>query len=136
MNSTLLGTSYKWNQTVFVCTYCILECIFKVNLINVLQIVPSFLCFSRSHSWFFFLLPHTLNPSFGKSYCFYLKNILQIHSQNLYCHGHLLPRLLPKPPTWPQFSSCPLPIHSLRSCRSHYKRIIPFFRLNPSLVSQ
>ena len=27
MNLTLLGTSCKWNQTVFVCTYCILECI-------------------------------------------------------------------------------------------------------------
>ena len=31
MNLTILGTLYKWNQTVFVCTYCVLECIFKVN---------------------------------------------------------------------------------------------------------
>ena len=35
MNLTILGTSYKWNQTVFVCTYCILECIFSVNLIYI-----------------------------------------------------------------------------------------------------
>ena len=25
MNLTILGISYKWSQTVFVCTYCILE---------------------------------------------------------------------------------------------------------------
>ena len=40
-NFTLLCTSYKGNQTIFVCTYCVLECIFKVNLIYVLLIVPS-----------------------------------------------------------------------------------------------
>ena len=28
MNATILGTSCKWNQRVFVCTYCISECIF------------------------------------------------------------------------------------------------------------
>lgn len=44
--------------------------------------------------------PSTLNPSFSKSYYFYLKNISKIHSQNLYCHGHLLSRLLPKSPNW------------------------------------
>ena len=27
------STSYKWNQTVFVHIQCVLECIFKVNLI-------------------------------------------------------------------------------------------------------
>ena len=27
----ILGITYKWNQTVFVCTYCILKCIFKVK---------------------------------------------------------------------------------------------------------
>ena len=37
MNLTILGTSYKWNQTAFVCTYCILECIFNVNLIYILD---------------------------------------------------------------------------------------------------
>ena len=30
MALTILGTSYKWNQTVLVCSYCVLECIFKV----------------------------------------------------------------------------------------------------------
>ena len=35
LNLTILGNSYKWNQTVFVCTYCILECIFNVNLIYI-----------------------------------------------------------------------------------------------------
>ena len=37
MNLTVLGTSCKWNQTVFVFTYCILERIFKIALIFVLQ---------------------------------------------------------------------------------------------------
>ena len=33
---TILATSYKWKQTVSVCIYYILECIFMVNLIYVL----------------------------------------------------------------------------------------------------
>ena len=28
------GTSYKWNQTVSVHTYCVLTCIFRVNFIH------------------------------------------------------------------------------------------------------
>ena len=28
-----VGSSYKWNQTVFVYTYCMLACIFRVNFI-------------------------------------------------------------------------------------------------------
>ena len=36
-NLTILGISYKWNQIIFVWTYCILECICKVNFIYVLQ---------------------------------------------------------------------------------------------------
>ena len=35
MNVTILGESYKWNQTVFVCTDCILECNTNVNLISI-----------------------------------------------------------------------------------------------------
>ena len=35
MNLTILGTLYKWNQVVLVCTYSILECIFKASLIYV-----------------------------------------------------------------------------------------------------
>ena len=41
LNLTILGTSYKWNQTVFVwnqtVSNCMLECIFKFNLMYVLQ---------------------------------------------------------------------------------------------------
>lgn len=32
MDLTILGSSYKWNQTVIVHTYCTLEDIFTVNL--------------------------------------------------------------------------------------------------------
>ena len=37
VNLTILGISYKWDQIIFVCTYCLLECIFKVNFMYVLQ---------------------------------------------------------------------------------------------------
>ena len=47
MWGTILGTLYKWNQTVFVCICCILECIFKVNLISLLQTDCTF--FPRPH---------------------------------------------------------------------------------------
>ena len=97
VNSTLLGTSCKWNRTVFVCTHCILECIFKVNLVNVLQIVPSFLCFSRSQSWIFSLTLY-IESIFWQILWFLSQKY--ITNQNLYHHGHLLPRWLPKPPTW------------------------------------
>ena len=30
MNLTIIEISYMWNQTVFVCTECILKCIFKI----------------------------------------------------------------------------------------------------------
>ena len=35
----ILGTSYKWNRTLFVCNYCTLECTFEVNMSSK-QIVP------------------------------------------------------------------------------------------------
>ena len=31
LNLTFLGTSYKWGQTVYFCTSCILECILKLT---------------------------------------------------------------------------------------------------------
>ena len=43
MNLPILGNSYKWNQAISVWTYCILECILKVNLIYILQTVHSLL---------------------------------------------------------------------------------------------
>ena len=39
MKLIILGTSNKGNQTVFVCNYCMLECIFEVNMSSK-QIVP------------------------------------------------------------------------------------------------
>ena len=39
---TVLCSSYKWSQILFVCTWYELECIFKVNLIYVLQINYAF----------------------------------------------------------------------------------------------
>ena len=50
MNLTILSTSYKWNQTVFVCTYFILECIFKVNLLYFLQTDCTFFSFPLSYT--------------------------------------------------------------------------------------
>ena len=52
MNATILGTSHKWNRRVFVCTYCISECIFKVNLKYVLQ---------TDFAFFFFFFPVLYN---------------------------------------------------------------------------
>ena len=52
MNATILGTSSKWNWRVFVCTYCISECIFKVNLKYVLQ---------TDFAFFFFPLCYTIS---------------------------------------------------------------------------
>ena len=48
MNLIILGTPYKWNQTVFVCNCCMLECIFEVSMSSK-QIVPFFasVLFSR-----------------------------------------------------------------------------------------
>ena len=50
MNLTILGTSYKWNQTVFVCTYCIVKCIF-INLISWTGNSCLFLCVLKKHNW-------------------------------------------------------------------------------------
>ena len=49
LSVTILGISCKWNQTVFACTYCILECIFKITLIYDLQTECTFffpLCYT------------------------------------------------------------------------------------------
>ena len=37
MDLTILGTSYKQNEIIFVCIYCVLECIRKVNWTYTLQ---------------------------------------------------------------------------------------------------
>ena len=42
VNSTILGTSCKWNQALFVYTYSILKCIFMVNVIYVLKTERAF----------------------------------------------------------------------------------------------
>ena len=74
MNLTLQGTLHKWNQTVFVCTYCILEHIF-LKLINILQTVCTF----------FFLPPVlcsrlSLVMYFIHSSVFYVNSNLPIYS--------------------------------------------------------
>ena len=82
MNLIILGTLYKWNQTAFFCTYCILEF--------------SFLHFpflpEPTAEWSWRLPRSTHGGPFQPSY--YLASLLQLASQPLISGHHILVMIL------------------------------------------
>ena len=51
MNLAIVGTPHKWNQAVFVCTYCILGCIFKVDLVRHMSLWSPYNPGMVTHPW-------------------------------------------------------------------------------------
>ena len=81
MNLTVLGTLYKWNQTVFVCTYCILEFSFLHS-----SFLPE-----PTAEWAWLFPRSTLG---GTWTLYYLASLIQLASQPLISGHHILVMIL------------------------------------------